>query len=397
MDFPDFNRELHARPSIYFAAPALVCHAAYVDDVEKDISGHNDISNADVAVRAAHEAHAEFHTRTSVVELPNNGHEWPAAPEASLRKIESIGSPIMRVQILVLSDDKSLAENIDKLLVSLGIKQPAASVIGGGDAIIYSNFRIGDDGFGRILLINRGLNEYRLGRMVRRLCEIETYRAMALLGLPLAREIGAILPQLDRRLNMLAHTNIGSTTSDPRVLLDQLSDLASEILGVIARTSHRFGATKAYAEIVNERILELREMHAPGFQRFGVFVNRRFGPAVRTCVATERRLERLAGNVAQLVGLLQTRIQVGLQELNVERLQGMEARTATQIKIQKAVEGLSVIAITYYATSLIKISLEALEYSSVLHTKSWMLVALPLTLFAAVATVFLVRRALRSG
>lgn len=281
-------------------------------------------------------------------------------------------------------------------LERFGIRQPAGSVIAGGDATIYSDFRITEGGFGRILLINRGLNDYRLGRMVRRIYEIETYRAMALLGLPLALETGAALPQLDARLIDLSKGTVNSSKTDPRGRLDQLSDLSFELSRAIAKTSHRFGATRAYADIVEDRIRDLRETHVPGLQRYGIFLNRRFGPAIRTCAATERRLDRLAANVAHLVGLLQTKIQVELQEQNVQSLKGMEARTASQVKIQKAVEGLSVIAITYYAASLIKLSLEALEYSHIVQTKSWMLVALPLTLFASASAIFLVRRALKS-
>lgn len=392
----DFNRELHARPSIYFEGPALLCHAAYMGGSDAHPLYQEQPAALEGGIRLVRETHAEFHTLTAVATLAVNPNAWPDAPPESLDGITNENLAIMRVQILILSDKAGgdLADSA-ALAQRYGLRQPVASVVGGGDATIYSDFRIAADGFGRILLVNRGLNAYRLGRMVRRLYEIETYRAMALLGLPLAREASAALPGYDERLISLSEQSVGSSHTDPRELLDRLAELSSELSRAIARVSHRFGATRAYAEIVEERIQELRETHVPGFQRFGVFIERRFRPAVRTCAATERRLDKLAANVAQLVRLLQTRVQVALQEQNGQRLQGMEARTATQIKIQKAVEGLSIIAITYYAASLVKLSLEALDHSEIISTKSWMLVALPMTLFASVAAVLMVRRALK--
>ncbi|MFC0216961.1 putative membrane-anchored protein [Pseudochelatococcus lubricantis] len=396
MDPIDFNRELHARPSIYFDGPALVCHAAYMGGSDAHPLYHEQSGGMNGRLRLAREMHAEFHTLTSVVELTHNPSSWPVAPRESLEGVTNAGTVMMRVQILVLSETEGEEAGIDAAaLERFGMIQPVASTVGGGDATIYSDFRVDTTGFGRILLVNRSLNAYRLGRMVRRLYEIETYRAMALLGLPLAREASAALPRFDERLVALSEQSVGSSKTDPRELLDRLSELSSELSRTIARVSHRFGATRAYAEIVEERIRELRETRATGFQRFGTFIDRRFRPAVRTCGATERRLDKLAANVAQLVSLLQTRVQVGLQEQNVQRLQGMEARTATQIKIQKAVEGLSVIAITYYAASLVKLSLEALDHSELVSTGSWMLVALPMTLFAVIAAVLMVRRALK--
>lgn len=396
MDIVDFNRELHARPSIYFDGPALVCHAAYMGGSDAHPLYQAQTGHVAGDHKLALETHAEFHSLTSVTPLPGNPAEWPAASAESMQCVSSSGDVVMRVQILVLSETDSDRITVDSaFLARLGMHQPVASTVGSGDATVYSDFRVAADGFGRILLVNRALNAYRLGRMARRLYEIETYRAMALLGLPLARETGAALPGFDQRLISLSEQSVGASQADPHELLDRLSELSSELSRAIARVSHRFGATRAYAEIVGERIRELRETHTEGYQRFGTFIDRRFRPAVRTCAATERRLDKLAANVAQLVSLLQTRVQVSLQEQNVQRLQGMEARTATQIKIQKAVEGLSIIAITYYAASLVKLSLEALDHAGLIHAGSWMLIALPMTLFAAVAAVLMVRRALR--
>ena len=88
---------------------------------------------------------------------------------------------------------------------------------------------------------------------------------------------------------------------------------------------------------------------------------RRFQPTVRYCAAVDRRQERLAENVARLNDLLRTRAQVEIEEQNVEMLRSLNERTSSQLKIQKAVEGLSIIVISYYIFSLIKLALGSLE------------------------------------
>ncbi len=93
----------------------------------------------------------------------------------------------------------------------------------------------------------------------------------------------------------------------------------------------------------------------------GKFIERRFRPGVRYCEATEKRLERLATNVANLGDLLQARVQVEVEEQNSKILAALDLRAMTQIRIQKAVEGFSIIAISYYLISVLKIIRETLS------------------------------------
>ena len=86
-----------------------------------------------------------------------------------------------------------------------------------------------------------------------------------------------------------------------------------------------------------------------------MFIERRFKPTVRYCAATEQRTEQLAKNVANPGDLLQARVQVEMEEQNAEILRSLNARADAQVKIQRAVEGLSIIAITYYLLNLFKL------------------------------------------
>jgi uncharacterized membrane-anchored protein len=87
----------------------------------------------------------------------------------------------------------------------------------------------------------------------------------------------------------------------------------------------------------------------------GVFIERRFKPSVRYCSATEQRLEYLAKSAANLGDLLQAWVHVEMEERNSDILNSLNDRADAQIKIQRAVEGLSIIAITYYLLNLLKL------------------------------------------
>lgn len=58
--------------------------------------------------------------------------------------------------------------------------------IGDGVGIAFTDFRIHSDGFSRLYVQNVNLGPRQAGRMIQRLLEIDTYRMLALLALPLA-------------------------------------------------------------------------------------------------------------------------------------------------------------------------------------------------------------------
>ncbi len=394
----DFNAELHARPSIYFVGPALVEHIAIMPAapsrplpcvIQEQIAGSPD-------VRTQVEHHTEFVTVTRVIQLASVPETWP---ELTLTEQETLkiigldsGTLVNRLALLVLENGPA---ELGMTLKAFGLGDTAASEVGNGDARICSNFRVQPDNSSRIILFNAQLNAYRLGRMVRRLCEIETYRAMALLALPEARLLGPMLASYDTQLTALANHNATVGSDGHRALLDDISRLSAQIISAAARTRHRFGATAAYAKIVEERIKELRESHVPGFQRFGIFVDRRFKPAIRTCDATALRLDQLSHATMHLIDLLQTKIQVEVEYQNAVQIKAMAERAAVQLKIQRAVEGFSIIAITYYIIALSKVIIEALEHAGLhLHPMAF-LTFIPVALCAVALAIFRVKKALK--
>jgi uncharacterized membrane-anchored protein len=397
----ELHNELHARPSLYFDGDTDVWHVAIVGEdrpppVPTDLPGLEEAATTGQGNhgigrlgegRIKWEAHTEFLTLTFVVRAsPLSPGEAPQAFAACIRHID--GKVISAVRVLVR--DEKEGQRLEKPQGDF-----VASKVGGGDGEVHSNFRLNDSGFVEFRLFNRNLNAYRTGRMVRRLLEIETYRMMALLSLPMARETVSRLSMFDRRLELLI-AHMRSATKVDKALLSEVTKLSSEVLNFSALARQRFGATKAYADIVASRLLELREERVEQRQRIGTFIDRRFQPAIRSVHAAGRRLDELGERVSLAGDLLRTTIQVQLEDQNASLLTSMEERARVQVHIQQAVEGFSVIAITYYTVGLAKICLENISELGIdPHiAKLAVLGAIPLVLLAVWRTVRHVRKSI---
>ncbi len=121
----------------------------------------------------------------------------------------------------------------------------------------------------------------------------------------------------------------------------------------MSTSEFRFGACRAYHQLVTSRIQELRETRLPGVQPIGEFMARRLTPAVATCASTSLRLHGLSDRVAQASALLSTRVDIARERQNQALLASMDRRAKLQLRLQQTVEGLSVAAIVYYVVGLI--------------------------------------------
>jgi uncharacterized membrane-anchored protein len=251
-------------------------------------------------------------------------------------------------------DAPELDRDPDRIGQLMQIENFAGAAVSGGAATAWMNFWVGADGFGRVLIRDETLRPRQAGRLVQRLCEIETYRMMALLALPLARRYGGELSQLGERLReIIEGMTACEALEDEQRLLGELTEVSAGIERISAETSYRFSAARAYHALVQRRIAELREARIEGFQTFQEFMDRRLTPAIRTCESTQDRLDALSRRVARAGQLLRTRVDVTLEKQNRDLLESMNRRAKLQLRLQETVEGLSVAAITYYVVSLV--------------------------------------------
>lgn len=263
-----------------------------------------------------------------------------------------------------------------------------------GAARAWTDFRLHGDGFGRALIRDEGLTAGQTGRLVQRLLEIETYRIMALLAFPLAREAAPRLSAVDHDLGAIV-AEIAAGGDNDRPLLDRLTRLAAECERISAATAFRLSAARAYYGIVQQRIAELREERIPGLQTIGEFMGRRLTPAMSTCQSLAERQDALAARVARASSLLRTRVDIALEERNAALLKSMNRRARLQLRLQETVEGLSVVAISYYVVGLLGyLAKGAKAAGASLNPDLVMLAALPLTIVMVWLGVRRLRRAI---
>lgn len=241
----------------------------------------------------------------------------------------------------------------EKLIANFDPTSLCYSLIEGGKAAIISDFRQDGDGLTRILMLDRGMSPARNGAVSQRLIDIETYRTLAMLGLPLAQQLSGRCRRIEDRLAEITRNIKDSDTRDEQKLLGELTELTAELEADAAASLYRFGASRAYDGIVGERLDALREEQVAGYNTWRGFLQRRVAPAMRTCRSVEERQANLSRKLTRAATLLRTWIDVEVEKQNRDVLASMNNRARLQLRLQQTVEGLSVAAVSYYVVGLI--------------------------------------------
>ena len=263
---------------------------------------------------------------------------------------------------IALDDRSRPKRSLHELSVLFASGTVIGSKVAGGAASVWSDNQIHRDNFGRILIHDENLRSRQIGRLVQRLLEIETYRMLAMLPLPITREIIPQLARADQRLATLIADNVELTSiEDEQCLLDELTRLAAETERLSAQTSHRFNASRAYYDIVKLRITELREERIEGLQMLQEFMIQRLSSAMGTCELVHTKLETLSMRLGRASALLRTRVDLSMEAQIRDLLKSMDHRAHVQLRMQETVEGLSVVVLSYYLLGILGYGLKALQ------------------------------------
>ncbi len=269
------------------------------------------------------------------------------------------------------------------------------AAIAGDAGVTITDFRLHADGFSRFLLLNRNMTPWHAGRIVQRLLEIETYRIMALLALPVAQALVPKLSAWEAELSEITDAMTLAGADDEARLLNRLTALEAAIEKSHTQTQFRFGAAAAYYALVQRRIGELREVRLSDMQTFHEFTERRLAPAMETCISISRRQSALSERVDRAAQLLSAKVDKALQLQNRQILESMNTRAELQLRLQQTVEGLSVAAITYYMVGVVGYFAGGLAAAGVaVDPKFAMGLAVPVALGLAVYGVWRTRREL---
>ena len=263
-----------------------------------------------------------------------------------------------------------------------------------GQAAILTDFRQDRDGLTQILVIDRGLSDYSRGALVQRLLDIETYRTLAMLGLPMAQTLSPEIRRIEDGLTGITQRMKSDARDEADALLAEMTRLAAELEANAALSLYRFGASRAYDGIVRERIRALAETPVQGHETMGSFLERRMAPAMRTCQSVEERQANLSRKLYRATALVRSWIDVELERQNTVLLNTMNKRAAMQLRLQQTVEGLSVAAISYYVVGLIGYLTKAISHD-VLPVDPAVVIGITVP-FAVLGVWWVVRRIRRS-
>lgn len=240
-----------------------------------------------------------------------------------------------------------------KLIAHFDPATLCCSQVEGGLAVVVTDFRQDASGLTQILVLDRGMSPQRTGALAQRLFDIEIYRTLAMLGLPLAQRLSPRMRKAEDRLAALTSRMRAVEAGDAEPLLDEITALAADLEADAASSHYRFGASRAYDEIVRDRLDALAEEPVTGYETWRGFLERRTAPAMRTCRSVEERLANLSEKLVRAATLLRTKVDVAVEKQNRDLLNSMNTRAKLQLRLQQTVEGLSVAAVSYYIVGLI--------------------------------------------
>lgn len=365
--------EIHARPFRSTRTPARLLRFAFLANAEESAAARERVAaicaaagapqpppgarhhrvaltgDGGLPVDLTFEQHGEFVTFTFVLPGPERPFEPPAGQLARrLPDIGANGRHIASVDLCLLRPD-GLDWEAPFDRASL-----AASRMKRGAALVATDFRADAAGFVRWLVVNESLDDNAAGALSQRMLEVETYRTLALLGLPEATRLTPRIAAMERTLTEISATLSESLGyADDTGNLTRLTRLAADLEADVAASAYRFGATRAYDELVSQRLRATSEENVGHYSTLTSFLARRSAPAMRTCRIVEERQAKLSEKLTRATNLLRTRVDVEIEQQNSKLLSAMNERASMQLRLQQTVEGLSVAAISYYVVSLL--------------------------------------------
>ncbi len=367
--------EIHARPypliehsvkAIHFALLTNTAQAKEQLTSLKLLTNDQSISDADTLANCYYTKFQDFEIRwekhqefCSITFIQKTLNAEPFSQEIISPDISSIITELAGELVVALKvhfERKTEQPSIKTLNSFFENQQIYGSTIVGDKASMWSSFKLHSDDYARMLIYDSSLSDYQAGRTLQRIIEVETYMRLALLALPSAR---AVIPEISNI--SLSISNIirklqsnANSINEEHDLLSELSINSVQIEDIRAATTHRFAASNAYYELVEQRLDDLREIHWPGYSSWKKMLQRRLIPAIDTCNSVSSQLQNLTAQTQRATDLLQTRIELSIQDTNMALLSSIDKRSHLQLRLQQTVEGLSVVAISYYVVGLIK-------------------------------------------
>ena len=298
------------------------------------------------------ERHHEFITLTWDCPLKNDSLRSLVkyACDNETEILASSAELVSLVQLKVLSISQNQKIDLDEF----DPQTVCVSLINDGEALIASDFKVGEYDATRFVIFNKGIKPISMGAVVRQLLEVETYRMLALIGFVETQDIMPMIKEVeDRMIDLTGKIDDTGDVDTSRTLLKTLTKTASKLEAVSASSQFRISATSAYYQLVESRLKKLGGIAYGDYMSIEDFLARRLAPAMRTCISVEDRIAKASKKLSRATSLLRTKVDIQVEAQNNALLDSMDRRAKQQFHLQQTVEGLSIAAVSYYMVGLI--------------------------------------------
>ena len=268
------------------------------------------------------------------------------------------GQVLRRVKLAIYPQDQSTQalRAVDRHFTPVN---RISSIVQGGDAQIWTNFTIHEDNYGHMLILMKGASRGSTGRLVQQLLEMGHYRKLTLLGVPVAHRARELMDDVECTLTLVVQ-HLKSNQIGDEDALKKLVSITVESELISSMIDSRLAATKAYYQLTCDRLRELREERVDSEMTLADFTARRLKPSYRTCEAVSERHRDLCRRLERLYSLLQIKTSTATAKQSRDLLSSMDQRVALQVKMQRLVESVSVVVISYHVLALINAELDSL-------------------------------------
>jgi len=346
------------------------------------------------------ERHTEYSTYTFFQAAPfDTPFAEPAINHVPKEWLATLPGEVIAATHIAFDASERPLRSLKQLSALFASNTVIGAEVAAGNAVVWTDNQIHSDGFGRILIHDKELRRRQAGRLVQRLLEIETYRMLAMLPVPMMRSYIPKLARFDERLAALTETNIKlECVEGEQQLLNELTQLAAEIERISAKSSQRYNASSMYYEIVKLRVSELREKRIQGLQMIKEFMEQRLTSAMGSCALVNDKLETLSTRVERASSLLRTRVEISMEKQSRDLLRSMDKRAHLQLRLQETVEGLSIVVLSYYLLGLTSYGFKAIKAAGInLNTELATGIAIPVVVGVVFFLVRRIRRMAHTG
>ncbi len=278
--------------------------------------------------------------------------------------LSPLGLEINALDILVLPHTNLTVEEVKTTMPG---PQIYGSRLFGHDISVMATFTPDEHRRERYLITSPSFDVLlnQLGRTIDTLVAVENYTHLILLPLhAFAQAVDQVQQHEQRHLYQreVITTQIADSTQD--TLQHWLTVLTQDFMNVSRMAEsmrYKLSAAVPYDRIIRANVASLQEQPVEGCRPLSEYVDGKTIGVAEGYQQFIKRINALVNDFQGSIAVIRTKVELQLQNQNVQLLRSMDKTTRSQAILQRTVEGLSVIVLSYYLSGLGSYVFRAME------------------------------------